>query len=137
MLHGTAFRLRQPHIPQDHVLHNALIESFLLHFRLLAEFLCSSNASHKDTIVAAHFLGHPPVGKGTVIDTHRNACHTWLAHLSRNRDLANKPEWLYPSLYHEIHTALLAFIHDCGSNQADPIATELLNKLRELPSTIS
>lgn len=69
----------------DAVVINALCESFLVHYRVLAEFLCTGTSGHPDQILITKFVDTPPVTKGTPIYNNLLLCHQRLAHLSSAR----------------------------------------------------
>ena len=95
------------------VIHNALVESFLIHARILIEFLYK-NKTHEDTVRASQYFTsdshwesiRPPKTK-LLEDTEQNA-HEHLAHLTYTR-LEEKKQWPFIKIANDIKTVLQVF----------------------------
>jgi len=95
------------------VIHNALVESFLIHARILIEFLYK-NKTHEDTVRARQYFTsdshwesiRPPKTK-LLKDTEQNA-HEHLAHLTYTR-LEEKKKWPCIKIANDIETVLKVF----------------------------
>ena len=95
------------------VIHNALVESFLIHARILIEFLYK-NKTHEDTVRASQYFTsdsywesiRPPKTK-LLEDTEQNA-HEHLAHLTYTR-LEEKKQWPCIQIANDIETVLKVF----------------------------
>jgi hypothetical protein len=95
------------------VIHNALLESFLIHARILIEFLYK-NEPYEDTVRASQYFTsdslwksiRPPkteLLKKTVKDAHKQ-----LAHLTYTR-LQGKTQWPYIKIANDIKAVLQVF----------------------------
>ncbi|MGB2807660.1 MAG: hypothetical protein WBC22_07965 [Sedimentisphaerales bacterium] len=95
------------------VIHNELVESFLIHARILIEFLYK-NKTHEDTVRASQYFTsdihwesiRPPKTK-LLEDTEQNA-HEHLAHLTYTR-LEEKKQWPCIKIANDIETVLKVF----------------------------
>jgi hypothetical protein len=121
--------------PTDPVVRNALIESFLVHYRILAEFLCNTKRSHPDQILAKDFARDPPAVIGTNVPHNLDLCHQRLAHLSRDR-AEQKQSWDWEQMYKEILNVLIEFIRKCACNIDDQAKRDYLAILGLRPSLI-
>ena len=114
MLMATINALSSGLAGNNATVHNALVESFLIHARLLIEFLYRDKR-YKDNIMAQDFFSHPKKWieeirqpKGDLLaETERDA-HKYLAHLTRTRLLAKK-KWDFNGIVTEIATRLANF----------------------------
>jgi hypothetical protein len=95
------------------VIHNALLESFLIHARILIEFLYK-NEPHKDTVRASQYFTpdslwesiRPPQTE-LLKETEKDA-HKLLAHLTYTR-LERKTQWPYIKIADDIEAVLHVF----------------------------
>jgi len=101
------------------IIYNALLESFLIHARILIEFLYRDKP-YKDTITANQYFKsdrtweniRPP--KSKLLEETENNAHKYLAHLTYTR-LKEKKLWPYIKIAKDIETALNVFqenLHD-------------------------
>ena len=123
--------------PTDEVVRNALLESFLVHYRILAEFLCKKKRGWPDQILAADFLGKAPVADNHAINTRRDDCDKWLSHLSTCRMPNKKPDWNIPAMYSDIMAELHTLIKVCGYDHNNPEATQCYQDLNRLPAAVT
>lgn len=95
------------------VIHNALLESFLIHARILIEFLYK-NKPYKDTVRASqYFTSDSPwksirPQKTELLKTTETDAHKQLAHLTYTR-LQGKREWPYIKIANDIEAVLQVF----------------------------
>lgn len=101
-------------------IHNALVESFLIHVRLLIEFLYKDKR-YKDNVMAADFFSPPekwrairPV-KSKLLDETVEGAHKLLAHLSYTR-LQVKKTWPCMEIAKEIETVLNVFLQNVSKD---------------------
>ena len=95
------------------VIHNALIEAFLIHARILIEFLYK-NKTHEDTVRASQYFtsdshwetSRPP--KTKLLEDTEQAAHEHLAHLTYTR-LQGKKQWSFIEIAADIGTVLKLF----------------------------
>lgn len=121
--------------PTDPLVISGLLEAFLVHYRILAEFLCKANKFCDDQILAVEFAGAPPVPPCSTIDSQRQTCNKWLSHLSSDRDPDHKPEWHSPDMYSDIMTALRKFLDPLAQN-LDGQAKYYYNEIAALPLSL-
>jgi len=94
------------------VIHNALLESFLIHARILIEFLYK-NKPYKDTVIASQYFTDsqnilPP--KTKLLEETAKDAHKYLAHLTYTRThLQGKKQWFYIKIANDIKAALQVF----------------------------
>jgi len=95
------------------VIYNALLESFLIHARILIEFLYK-NEPYKDTVRASQYFTSDSSWesirpKKTVLlkETEEDA-HKYLAHLTYTR-LQRKRKWPYINIANDINAVLQVF----------------------------
>lgn len=114
MLKATATCLNSGIAGNNITIHNALVESFVIHARLLTEFLYRDD-SYKDNIMAKDFFSptqawtdeiRPP--KGNLLDKTEKDAHKFLAHLTYTRLLVKK-KWRYKEIVNEIAVRLDEF----------------------------
>ena len=117
---------------KDPVVQNALLEAFLIHYRLLAEFLCKKKDCHPDTILASDYASLPHYAN---IIKCQQRCHEWLAHLSSNRLTPNKHEWPIADMYASIITALREFLKQT-TGKCDAKAQNYSSKIHKLPISL-
>ncbi len=95
------------------VIHNALLESFLIHARILIEFLYK-NKPYKDTVRASqYFTSDSPwksirPKKTELLEKTEKDAHKQLAHLTYTR-LQGKREWPYIEIANDIKAVLQVF----------------------------
>ncbi len=95
------------------VIHNALVESFLLHARILIEFLYK-NKPYKDTVRASqYFTSDSPwksirPQKTELLEKTEKDAHKHLAHLTYTR-LQKKKRWPYIEIANDIQAVLQVF----------------------------
>ncbi len=95
------------------VIHNALVESFLIHARILIEFLYK-NQPYKDTVRASqYFTSDSPwksirPQKTQLLKTTEQDAHKYLAHLTYTR-LQGKKRWPFIKIATDIETVLKVF----------------------------
>ena len=95
------------------VIHNALLESFLIHARILIEFLYK-NKPYKDTVRASqYFTSDSPwksirPQKTELLKKTEKDAHKQLAHLTYTR-LQGKREWPYIKIANDIKAVLQVF----------------------------
>ena len=95
------------------VIHNSLVESFLLHARILIEFLYK-NQPYKDTVRASqYFTSDSPwksirPQKTELLEKTEKDAHKHLAHLTYTR-LQGKMEWPYIEIANDIKEVLQVF----------------------------
>ncbi len=96
------------------VIHNALVESFLIHARILIEFLYK-NGPYKDTVRASqyftsdsHWKSMRPKKTDLLEETEKDA-HKYLAHLTYTRS-QGKRKWPSIKIATDIKTILKFFI---------------------------
>lgn len=112
---------------------NAFLESFLVHYRILAEFLTKQHKGRcKDQILATDFLYQVPISKTDPISINRTKCDQWVAHLSRFRNPANRPAWPFAVMCNEITQALADLLKKCSYDTSDQQATRQYTKLTSL-----
>jgi len=95
------------------VIHNALLESFLIHARILIEFLYK-NQPYKDTVRASQYFTsdspwksiRPP--KTELLEKTEKDAHKYLAHLTYTR-LQRKRKWPYIKIANDIKAVLQVF----------------------------
>ena len=99
--------------PSTGVIHNALVESFLIHARILIEFLYK-NKTREDTVRASqyftsdsHWESIRPKKTELLEKTEKDA-HKYLAHLTYTR-LQEKKQWPYIKIANDIETVLKVF----------------------------
>ncbi len=112
MLRATAIALAGGPL-DDRVIQNALIESFLIHARLLIEFLYERR-KNEDDIRPEDWLDpdrwktargkKSTLLKGTYEDAHKYLAHLTATHLNE------KKTWDYPAILREIETLLDEFM---------------------------
>jgi len=94
------------------VIHNALLESFLIHARILIEFLYK-NEAYRDTVIASQYFTDsqnilPP--KTKLLEETAKDAHKYLAHLTYTRTrLEGKKQWLYIKIANDIKAVLQVF----------------------------
>ena len=95
------------------VIHNALLESFLMHARILIEFLYK-NQPYKDTVRASQYFTSDspwksirPQKTDLLKETEEDA-HKYLAHLTYTR-LQRKRKWPYIKIANDIKSVLQVF----------------------------
>lgn len=95
------------------VIHNALLESFLIHARILIEFLYK-NQPYKDTVRASqYFTSDSPwksirPQKTELLEKTEKDAHKQLAHLTYTR-LQGKRQWPYVKIANDIKAVLQVF----------------------------
>jgi len=95
------------------VIHNALLESFLIHARILIEFLYK-NQPYKDTVRASQYFTsdspwksiRPP--KTELLEKTEKDAHKYLAHLTYTR-LQRKRKWPCIKIANDIKAVLQVF----------------------------
>ena len=75
---------------------NAFLESFLVHFRNLLEFLAPTTGTREETVTAADFLGWPHHKTLDAPSSHRESIHKRLAHISKKRLQVSEEEKSWP-----------------------------------------
>lgn len=100
------------------VLHNAVLESFLLHFRQLYDFLYGRvPPKHADDVMAAHYVGPAwsakPEQRLTELD---GRADQQLAHLTYKRQLLKEQLWDVPYILEQVLGALQRFRDSVASN---------------------
>ncbi len=101
----------------DDVVRNALLESFLIHARSVADFLWGTTADKPDDIRARHYLVHStsassPLSPPSVPVDWRTRVNKEIAHLTDGR-LAVTPEtkgWRFNLIREELDSAMGAFL---------------------------
>ena len=121
----SQFGTAQVPTPTDPVVQQALLEAFLVHYRILAEFLCKPSKSWEDQILASEFACMPSYPG---INAQRDLCDKWLSHLSCHRHPPNKPAWDYPKLFKDIMEALRNFLKPLAAN----LDTQAMRSYREI-----
>lgn len=98
------------------VIHNALLESFLVHARILIEFFFKDE-EYKDTVRASHYIesGNSwknirPQKTKLIDETEKNA-HKYLAHITYTR-LKDKKEWPFIEITNEIDSVMKVFMEN-------------------------
>ena len=95
------------------VIHNALLESFLIHARILIEFLYKDQP-YKDTVRASqYFTSKSPwksvqPSKTELLKKTEKDAHKYLAHLTYTR-LQGKKQWPYIRIVNDIEAVLQVF----------------------------
>ena len=95
------------------VIHNALVESFLIHARILIEFLYKDQP-YQDTVRASQYFTskspwksiQPP--KTELLEKTEKDAHKYLAHLTYTR-LQEKKQWPYIKIANDIKAVLQVF----------------------------
>jgi hypothetical protein len=109
MLVGTANLLRR--IPEGTVEHDAVLESFLLHARLLDDFLAldvpKRGSPGADDVVARHYLPTWPLAR-VMPKLERDLANKMVAHLTTAR--ADKRPVQVALVLAEVTTGLLGFV---------------------------
>jgi len=95
------------------VIHNALLESFVIHARIIIEFLYTKKP-HKDTVIASQYFASDSFWenirpeKTELLKTTVEAAHKELAHLTYTR-LKGKKRWPYIKIANDIQAVLQVF----------------------------
>jgi hypothetical protein len=115
----------------DAYLHDAMVESFLLHLRNLIMFFCFPE-SDVDDVVAADFVDNPtgwPAAESTVLKDARMRANKELTHLTSSRRNKGDPdkEWDVATLGNEINLLAKRFAADASPNKLSPNVIELIN----------
>ncbi len=116
MLKQTA--AHSPYRGGDRIVGNAILESFLMHARVLKDFLYGERkATHADDVLATHFFDdpaewtttRPPLGP--YLTQHERRLQKMVAHFSYERPQWRGPakNWKITNVRSEIHTAWEAF----------------------------
>ena len=121
MLHSTAMALAQGKAT-DSLMHNALVESFLIHARLLIEFLYGKRTK-PDDIRPEDWLGPGKwekirPRKGELLDDTHLCAHKFLVHLTTTR-LDRKKEWGHIAILDEINTRLDEFLKQVQTSRRE------------------
>ncbi len=85
-------------LASDPLLRNALLESFVIHFRALVDFLYRPKNAHPDGMAAEDFLGdktdwteaRPTISP--ILDSSRHGAHKEIAHLTYARLMVTELE---------------------------------------------
>jgi hypothetical protein len=126
------FRWLAGHInsQQDAYLHDAMVESFLLHLRNLIMFFCFLE-SDIDDVVAADFFDNrskwTPTEPAALKDA-RERANKELTHLTsrrRNKGATDK-DWDVAGLFNEIDLLAKKFASDASPNKVNPNVIELI-----------
>ncbi|MBW8001017.1 MAG: hypothetical protein FVQ80_03235 [Planctomycetes bacterium] len=96
------------------VIHNALLESFLIHTRILIEFLYKDEP-YKDNVRASQYFTpdsswesiRPP--KTKLLNKTEGDTHKYLAHFTHTRSQKEKPRWSYIKIANDIKAVLQVF----------------------------
>jgi len=95
------------------VISNALLESFLIHVRLIIEFLYK-DGPYKDNVLAGQYFKSYDEWKAIrpsktkLLEDTQNDAHKYLAHLTFTR-LEGKKTWAYLAILKDIEVVLKAF----------------------------
>ncbi|MCD4752722.1 MAG: hypothetical protein K8R40_06605 [Anaerolineaceae bacterium] len=106
------------------VINNALVESFLIHTRLLIEFLYKVRSCYDDDIFAIHFYSSPTewkegIGnKSKYLNNLKKQIDKRVAHLTNIRNI--NETWNYPRIRDEIIPVFDKFIKNISPNYLSP-----------------
>lgn len=100
------------------VLHNALLESFVIHVRLLTNFFYSSK-QREDDVLAEDFFSSPEVWRNsrppetTVLQKARNRAGKEVAHLTYARQLLTQDEkqWAFKPIHQDLLIVIREFLN--------------------------
>ena len=102
---------------QDHRLHSAILESFLLHARTLRDFLCDDHKRHRDDVLAGDFFGAPEMWTkvrpplGPYLPENRKRLNRALAHISYARlGFRARKEWDISAVLRELDLIWQSFL---------------------------
>jgi hypothetical protein len=107
-------------ITGESTIHNSLVESFLIHARLLIEFLYKDKR-YKDNVMAADFFSTPEKWrkirpeKSKLLNETFEGSHKLLAHLSYTR-LQVKKTWPYLEIAKEIEAVLNVLLQNVSED---------------------
>jgi hypothetical protein len=128
--------LRHAPAPKDErqlVIHNAVVESFVIHLRNLISFLYSMRVQTKDIIAADYFQDvsvwyerRPPISRELRIARERS--HKEVIHLTTDRIAGTSPQkrWPTEALVREIKTVMELFTSLASPDRLDPRVRLLL-----------
>jgi hypothetical protein len=123
MLHATANALASG-VANESLLQNALVESFLIHTRLLIEFLYKEDEERRsDDIRPEDWLGPGKWNiseKSALLEQTKKDADKYLVHLTSTR-LGGKKKWSIQDIARDIDKALDVFDRDLkGDNAGKP-----------------
>jgi hypothetical protein len=120
MLNETADILQKGQA--DKVLHDALLESFLLHARNLYEFFNPTQfiKGKEDSVIADDFLDVPnSLGKADISSFDKDKANNLLTHISYSRaaEYLDDEGWPYLKIQEEINTAMKIFVEKVDNSK--------------------
>ena len=103
---------------------NLVLESFLLHYRILRDFLYPKGSKKEDDVLAADYVtswGYSESDWKEVVPDETNRLNKALAHLSYKRlDYAENPtlkQWEFARMFSALQQAFARFLHLVPPNQ--------------------
>ena len=100
-------------LTSDTQLNNALLESFLIHARVLIEFFYpTAMTKEKGGLYASRYLDRwDDIRPKNPLIMEKEKIHQWLAHLAQSRIDEQKPEWNIGHIHNELKS-LMKLFHD-------------------------
>jgi hypothetical protein len=124
MLYSLAGGLASGIAGQGNTLHNALLESFIVHGRALIDFLYPPNKPKNDAVIAADFFNTQEEweklrpGQSEILKKAKKRAHKEVAHLTYDRQKVTLEEkgWNFLEISHEIQEVIKIFLENINKN---------------------